>query len=97
MAFVLIWVQGRREGVEGMTVLRGPVPKKGPAIIVKKEEKNKNQDFWVPNSSGPKDERFIFYKEKLATKWGPHFGFTGPSRALDAPVWVAHDWIYKWL
>ncbi len=84
------WQQGRREGVKGLTVSRGPVLKRGPEITKSKEKLNiKKISHLGPQISGfqgPKPA-YLTYTEVNSHVWRGllHIGFTGPGQALDAP------------
>jgi hypothetical protein len=48
---------GRREGVKGVTVSRGPDPKRGPGNLENKRKIGYSKEillFWVPKLSGPR-------------------------------------------
>ncbi len=95
-------MQGRREGVKGVTVSRGPDLKRGAGNYKKKRKIGQSKEillFWAPNLkasrapkfSSPRPAYSAYTKVNLQLGRGPvNNSFTGPGRALDAPVLMVY-------
>ncbi len=95
--------QGRREGVKGVTVSRGPGLKRGPENNENLRKTGYSREIlslWTPNLQASRalkssDHRLSYSAYTNSNQQvgrGPvKIGFTGPGRALDAPECLRKD------